>query len=114
MATNLINNIDYACTRRINFMERIAFPSSDVRLSLFQSIFPDRAECQEELDFKYFADHFELSGSSIKDILVNAAYLAAGENTGMANRHIVEAVKLNYIKYGKLLTNEDFGYLAEG
>ena len=73
---------------------------------------PPEAEYEEELDLEFFAEHFELSGSSIKEILVNAAYMAAAEHRGLANRDLVEAVRLNYLKYEKILTKEDFGYLG--
>ena len=112
LATNYLNNIDDAFKRRIKFIIRIAFPPADVRLTLWRSMLPPEAEYEEELDLEFFAEHFELSGSSIKEILVNAAYMAAAEHRGLANRDLVEAVRLNYLKYEKILTKEDFGYLG--
>lgn len=112
LATNYVNNIDDAFKRRIKFMFHFVFPTPEVRLKLWKTILPKNAVLEEEIDFEFFAYNFELSGSNIKEILTNAAYLAAAEHTGIANRHIVEAVKLNFKKYGKILTNEDFGYLG--
>lgn len=112
LATNYVNNIDDAFKRRIKFMIHFVFPTPEVRLKLWKTILPKTAVLEEEIDFEFFAYNFELPGSNIKEILTNAAYLAAAEHTGIANRHIVEAVKLNFKKYGKILTNEDFGYLG--
>lgn len=112
LATNYLNNIDDAFKRRIKFMIHIAFPESDVRLKLWQSTLPKQTVCDEELDFEFFAEHFELSGSNIKEILTNAAYLAASEHRGLKNCDLVEAVKLNFAKYGKILTKSDFEYLG--
>lgn len=112
LATNYLNNIDDAFKRRMKFIIRIAFPETEVRRKLWHSMLPGEAECEEELDFEFFAEHFELSGSSIREILNNAAYLAASEHRGLANRDLVEAVRLNYAKYGKILTKNDFGYLG--
>ena len=112
LATNYVNNIDDAFKRRIKFMVNFAFPTSDVRLELWSAILPKDVPCEEELDFEFYAEHFELSGSNIKEILTNAAFIAASEGSGLANRHIREAIKLNFSKYGKVLTNEDFGYLV--
>jgi ATP-dependent 26S proteasome regulatory subunit len=92
----------------INFV----FPTPEVRLKLWKTVLPKKVVLEEEIDFEFFAYNFELAGSNIKDILTTAAYIAASEHTGLANRHIVEAVKLNFKKYGKILTNEDFGYLG--
>ena len=112
LATNYLNNIDDAFKRRIKFMIHIAFPEQEVRLRLWRSILPTEVKCEEELDLEFFAEHFELSGSSIKEILTNAAYLAAAQQRGLMNCDLVEAVKLNYAKYGKILTKNDFGYLS--
>lgn len=112
LATNYVNNIDDAFKRRIRFMINFVFPTPEVRLTLWKTIIPKTAALEEEIDFEFFAENFELPGSNIKDILTNAAYIAASEHTGIANRHIVEAVKLNFKKYGKILSKEDFGYLG--
>lgn len=112
LATNYLNNIDDAFKRRIKFIIHIAFPEAEVRLRLWRSTLPAEAKCEEELDLEFFAEHFELSGSSIKEILTNAAYMAAAQQRGLRNCDLVEAVKLNYAKYGKILTKSDFGYLS--
>ena len=112
LATNYVNNIDDAFKRRIKFMINFVFPTADVRLMLWKKILPESARVDEDIDFEFFADNFELPGSNIKEILTNAAFLAASEGTGLRNDHIIEAVKLNYSKYGKILTNDDFGYLS--
>ncbi len=112
LATNYVNNIDDAFKRRIKFMINFVFPTPDVRLKLWKQILPSDARTDEPIDFDFYAKNFELSGSNIKEILTNAAFLAAADNSGICNRHIVEAIKLNFSKYGKILTNSDFGYLG--
>ncbi|MDR1548432.1 MAG: ATP-binding protein, partial [Hungatella sp.] len=113
LATNYANNIDDAFKRRIKFMINFVFPTEDVRCRLWTTIVPPQAAYEEEIDFEFFARNFELSGSNIKEILTSAAYLAAAKRRGLANGDIVEAVKLNFAKYGKILTSEDFGYLGQ-
>ena len=112
LATNYVNNIDDAFKRRIKFMVNFVFPSPEVRLQLWRKILPEDARTDEPLDLEFFAERFELSGSNIKEILTNAAFLAASEGGGIRNRHLIEAVKLNFSKYGKQLTDSDFEYLA--
>lgn len=112
LATNYVNNIDDAFKRRIKFMVNFSFPTPEVRLQLWSAILPKNVPCEEELDFEFYAEHFELSGSNIKEILTNAAFMAASEGEKLANRHIIEGIKLNFSKYGKILTKQDFGYLV--
>lgn len=112
LATNYVNNIDDAFKRRIKFMVNFAFPTAEVRLKLWKTILPKEVPLEEELDFAFFAQEFELSGSSIKEIITNAAFCAAAENRGIRNSDLVEATRLNFEKYGKILTDKDFGYLV--
>lgn len=111
LATNYAENIDDAFKRRIKFMVNFVFPTPDVRLTLWNTILPPELPLEEELDLEFFAEKFELSGSNIKEILTNAAYLAAAEQRGLKNRDLAKAVRMNFAKYGKTLTDEDFGYL---
>ena len=113
LATNYVNNIDDAFKRRIKFMIHFVFPGEDVRLTLWKRILPPEAQLEEELDLEFFARNFELAGSNIKEVLTNAAYMAAAEHRGLANRDVVEAIRLNFAKYGKILTMDDFGYLGK-
>lgn len=112
LATNYVNNIDDAFKRRIQFMVKFRFPDARTRLKLWKTLIPEEVPREEELDFEYLAETFEMSGSSIRETLNSAAYLAAAEGSVLANRHLVEAVKVNFAKYGKNLMDEDFGYLA--
>ncbi len=112
LATNYVNNIDDAFKRRIKFMVNFVFPEPSVRLMLWKKLLPTSAKLDEKIDFEFFAEKFELSGSSIKEIITNAAFMAVAEGSGLRNIHIVEAIKLNFSKFGKNLTDEDFGYLG--
>ena len=112
LATNLKENIDDAFKRRIRFMVNFRFPSAETRRTLWHSLLPKAAPRSRDLDLDFFADQFELSGSQIKEILLNAAYMAAGTGEPLGNSQIKEALCINYEKYGKFPTKEDFGYLG--
>ena len=112
LATNLKENIDDAFKRRIRFMVNFRFPSAETRRTLWHSLLPKAAPRSRDLDLDFFADQFELSGSQIKEILLNAAYMAAGTGEPLGTSQIKEALCINYEKYGKFLTKEDFGYLG--
>ncbi len=112
LATNLKENIDEAFRRRIRFMIHFRLPDPDVRRLLWHKMFPPQAPLEEDVDLDFFAEQFELSGSAIKEIVFNAAYMAAAEHGAIGNRHIIEALKLNFGKFGKTLTREELGYLG--
>lgn len=112
LAADHINHIDDIYKRRIHFVIHIAFPDVRARIKLWKSIIPDKMCCDEVLNLDFFAERFELSGSDIREAVENAAYMAAAHQRGLTNHDLVEAVRLNYAKYGKILSDVDFGYLV--
>ena len=114
LATNLKDNIDDAFKRRIKYMIPFRMPDAKTRALLWQKMLPVQAPADEDLDFAFFAENFELSGSEIKDAMLHAAYMAAAEGERIGNRHIMEAVRLSFSKYGKILSKENFGYIGIG
>lgn len=112
LATNLKDNIDDAFKRRIKYMIPFRMPDAETRELLWKKMLPEQAPVEEDLDLVFFAEHFELSGSEIKDAVLHAAYMAAAEGGSIGNRHLMEAVRLSSLKYGKVLTKENFGYIG--
>lgn len=109
LATNLVGNLDDAFKRRIKFMVHFSFPVTEVRKQLWETILPQETPREEEIDFSFFAEQFELTGSSIKEILTSAAFLSAAEGRGLKNQDIVKAVRLHFAKYGRVVSMEEFG-----
>ena len=112
LATNLVEQIDDAFRRRIKFMVPFRFPDVSTRIKLWHSLIPEKTPLDDSIDLDFFANQFELSGSQIKEILWNAAYIAVSDNQPLGNEQIKQSIIWNYIKYGKQLIKEDFGYLA--
>ncbi len=103
LATNLMQNFDDAYKRRMKFIIRFTFPQKEQRMQLWEKVFPRQMPLAGDIDIDYLAGNFELSGASIKNIAVNAAFIAASrqETTGMG--HIMEALQQEYEKSGKIL-----------
>ena len=86
------------------------------RLEIWNHVFPKELRYEEEIDTPWLAEEFNFSGSQIKNIVVTASFLAAGEKTGLAMRHILTAIKREQLKVGKHMIAGDFGkyyYLME-
>ena len=109
LATNRFGDFDKAFVRRITYAVHLERPDAARRLELFEKILPDKTPRDEDLNLKYFADTFDLSGSEIKEVLYSAAFIAAMEGKSLGNRHISEAVKYQQEKSGKVFQGADFG-----
>lgn len=111
LATNLFDQLDDAFRRRIKFVIPFVLPDVDVRKKLWDSILPP-TEYLDDIDTMFFAKNFDLSGAQIKEIVLNASFLALAKNKKLSNAELKQGVIDNYQKYGKRLSNDDFLYLS--
>ena len=109
LATNFLQNFDEAFKRRIRFIIEFPFPNAEYRKLLWQSVFPAKTPLEGDVDWEFLAQNFELSGSSIKNVAVNAAFLAAGQGKTVGMTHLLIALRRELHKSGKVVTREDFG-----
>lgn len=109
LATNYYNNFDNAFIRRITYAVHMESPDEKTRYALWTTILPPTAKMEEGINFKFLAGKFDLSGSNIKAILFNAAYMAGAEKKPIGPKHIVRAMEYEFEKLGKLVHGSDFG-----
>jgi hypothetical protein len=107
LASNHPQNIDDAFSRRIDVTVEFPMPDAALRVELWQKLMPSRAAAR--VDYTALGTRFEMSGGSIRNCLLGAAFLAASVGEGIETRHCVEAVAEEYKKTGKPLTRAEFG-----
>jgi SpoVK/Ycf46/Vps4 family AAA+-type ATPase len=113
LATNLKQNLDEAFTRRLSFTVEFPFPDETSRLSIWQRIWPAKTPRARGLDLDFVARRFKLSGGSIKNVAVAAAFLAAREPDGeVRTEHLLRAARREFQKMGKTLSAVEFGDYA--
>ena len=109
LATNFRKNMDDAFTRRIHFSVDFPFPDEEYRLKIWRNIFPRETTRSKDIDYEFLAKRFNLSGGNIKNIALNAAFLAAEKSKKIGMEHIIQATKREFQKMGKLCAQSDFG-----
>ena len=102
LATNLRENMDEAFTRRIRFIVEFQFPDEAHRLRIWRAHLPVEAPVSPEIDYACLAREFQLAGGSIKNIVLNSAFLAAANGGRIGMDHILRAAKREFEKIGKL------------
>lgn len=108
LATNLRANLDEAFARRLQFAVDFPFPDIADRIRIWETLFPNEAPTEVDLDLSILAERFELAGGNIRNILVASAYLAANENQPIGMSHLMHAAKRELQKMGRLVGDEDF------
>jgi len=114
LASNLGQNIDDAFQRRLQFMVNFPPPEGEDRFRIWQRIWPPLAPLADDIDFRFLAEQFKFSGGNIRNIALQAAFLAAeaGE-TQITMRQLVASVMRELQKGGRLVSPRDFGPYAD-
>ena len=113
LATNFRQNIDDAFLRRLDFVVDFPFPEPEDRERIWRLVLPEAAPVADDIDVHFLAEQFKLSGGSIRNCSLAAAFLAADAAGGIGMRHLVRAVALEYSKLGRLTIEADFEHFHE-
>lgn len=110
LATNFEKNLDEAFLRRIDCRVDFALPTEPERLAIWQLNLPATAPVGD-VDLASLARRFSLSGASIKNAAVHAAFLAAADGSEITTALLVSGIAHDYRKFGKLVKADEFGEL---
>jgi AAA+ superfamily predicted ATPase len=102
LTTNMKNALDSAFLRRIRFVIPFPFPDEKSRSEIWRRSFPPETPTHN-LDFKKLG-RLNLAGGNIRNIVLNAAVLAADEGEPIMMKHIIQAVTSEYMKLDMPLT----------
>lgn len=108
LASNFQKNIDDAFTRRIRLVIDFPFPDDAYRYHIWKKVFPQDTPLHADIDFDFLARKLKLSGGNIRNIALNAAFLAAGNGGHVRMKHIITATQREFQKTGKLCVKTDF------
>lgn len=108
LASNFRKNMDGAFLRRLHFTIKFPFPDEGSREMIWRNIFPSQTPVGGGVDFN-FLSKFKITGGNIKNIVLSAAFLAAGDSGVVEMEHIIKTTKREFQKMGKLCNQSDFG-----
>jgi SpoVK/Ycf46/Vps4 family AAA+-type ATPase len=105
LATNLKGALDNAFLRRIRFVVQFPFPDALQRAEIWRRIFPARTPTQG-LKVDCLA-RLNVTGGNIRNIAINAAFLAADAGEPVRMVHLLHAARGEYAKLEKSLTETE-------
>jgi len=111
MATNFERNVDEAFLRRIHTRIEFVLPAVNERRQIWDRNLPATAPVKD-VDTQWLAERFELSGGSIRNAAVHAAFLAAAAGSAITMDCAVRGVARELRKLGRLLKPSEFGEYA--
>jgi hypothetical protein len=107
LTTNLKQAIDAAFLRRLQFVVHFPVPDADARREIWARVFPHSMP-RRALALDRLA-RLNLTGGHIRNIAVNAAYLAAGAGEAVGMPHLLAAAEAEYAKLERPLPRADIG-----
>jgi hypothetical protein len=105
LTTNMREALDPAFLRRIRFALSFPFPDAPQRAAIWRRIFPAAART-EGLDPDRLAK-LRVAGGNIRNIALNAAFLAADAGAPIQMRHVRDAALAEYAKIERRLTQAE-------
>jgi hypothetical protein len=112
LATNRKSALDRAFLRRLRFLVDVPFPDKAHRRLIWEKSFPRDAPVGD-LDLDFLA-RLEIAGGNIRNVALNAAFLAADRGGPIEFTDVLHAVRREYSKIDKLMTESEFGRHYEG
>ncbi|MEH2282165.1 MAG: ATP-binding protein [Nostoc sp.] len=107
LTTNLKSAIDTAFLRRIRFVVQFPFPDTTQRAEIWRRVFPADTPTAD-LDVLQLA-RLNVAGGNIRNIALNAAFLAADAGEAVQMKHVLRAAQTEYSKLEKPLTDAEVG-----
>jgi ATPase family associated with various cellular activities (AAA)/Winged helix domain, variant len=112
LATNMKSSLDAAFMRRFRFIVDFPFPGTPERRQIWEKVFPPKTP-NKGLNFERLAQ-FNLSGGSINNIALNAAFLAAKLEPPVITMEVIfDAMQTELRKIGRPVNQRDFALPAK-
>jgi SpoVK/Ycf46/Vps4 family AAA+-type ATPase len=113
LASNFRKNIDEAFTRRLRFVIELPLPDENLRRDLWRKLFPPEVPLAAGVDFEFLAQRFKITGGSIRNIALHAAFLAAAAGAPVGMEHVLRSTRRELAKSGHLCLRADFEPYAD-
>jgi AAA+ superfamily predicted ATPase len=105
LTTNMRGALDPAFLRRIRFAVQFPFPDAPQRAAIWRQVFPAAAETRG-LEPERLA-RLRVAGGNIRNIALNAAFLAAEAGEPVQMHHLRQAAQAEYAKLERRLTQAE-------
>ncbi|HKP03808.1 MAG TPA: AAA family ATPase [Chthoniobacterales bacterium] len=107
LTTNRKESLDSAFLRRLRFVVQFPFPDAVLRAEIWRRIFPANTPTEDLDPLKL--SRLNVAGGNIRNVALNAAFLAADANEPVRMKHLLRAARGEYLKLEKPLTESEIG-----
>jgi len=105
LTTNMRTALDVAFLRRLRFIVDFPFPDAQQRAEIWSRVFPVGTPTHGLDPVKLARLH--VAGGAIRNIALNAAFVAADENAPVQMRHLLHGARVEYLKIERQLNEAE-------
>ena len=106
LATNMRSALDPAFVRRLRFIVDFPHPGPEERRRIWKKVFPPETKTNG-LDYDRLA-RLNMTGGSIHNIALNAAFLAAAAGTPVTMQFVLDSARMEFRKQNRPIMEADF------
>ena len=111
LTTNLKDSLDRAFLRRLRFIVDFPFPDTESRSEIWRRMYPHQTPTRG-LDYQRLGP-LAMTGGNIRNIALNAAFLAADSERVVMMKHILAAATAEAMKLERSLSErETYGWVS--
>jgi hypothetical protein len=107
LTTNQRESLDTAFLRRLRFAVQFPFPDAGQRAEIWRRVFPSKTPTAGLQTDKLA--RLSVPGGNIRNIALNAAFLAANEGSPVRMAHVLRATRAEFLKLERPLTEAEIG-----
>ena len=107
LASNLSKNIDLAFARRMHYVVEFPLPDEIHREKLWRGMFPAAVPLGADVDFQFLARQFPIAGGDIRNVALEAAFLAVEDGKVVTMKQLAKALARQLMKQGKVPSATD-------
>ena len=92
----------------MHYVVEFPLPDESHREQLWRGMFPPEVPLGEDVDFQFLAKQFQIAGGDIRNVALDAAFLAAQDGKVVTMKQLVKAMARQMMKQGKIASPIDF------
>jgi SpoVK/Ycf46/Vps4 family AAA+-type ATPase len=108
LASNWSKNIDEAFARRMHYVVDFPLPDETQRAQLWQGMLPSELPLSPDVDLEFLAKQFPITGGDIKNVVLDAAFVAAQNGQIVTMNQLIQAMARQQIKQGRIPSTAEF------
>jgi ATP-dependent 26S proteasome regulatory subunit len=93
---------------RLHYVVEFPLPDESHREMLWRGMFPPQAPLGNDVDFPFLAKQFSITGGDIRNVALDAAFLAAQDGRVVTMKQLIKATARQVMKQGSIASPADF------